>query len=190
MNSFCLVSGCFCHTFGSSSGGCSQKNIHTLIHKIVDHGINSCNSYNNGIAIGDSAIGNNGIAVGNNSTANKIGSASIGYKSKVDGEYANLFGSNCFNYNPNTTVIGSVILDTNTGDVLKRTQLYLIPEGSELANECYPNAVSGRNACLGFAVFDSDNNIIQKGTRKLSDLFIDNTQSSDPFKPSTIPSNN
>lgn len=143
----------------------------------------------NGIAIGRSTYADNGIAVGNNGAANKAGSVSIGYNSKVDGKYANLFGSNCFNYNPSTTVIGSVVLGDRS-DVLKRTQLYLIPEGSELANQCYPNAVNGHNACLGFAVFDSDNNIIQKGTRKLSDLLIDNTQSSDPFKPSTIPSNN
>lgn len=171
-----------------SAGDCVSVGVNaTSADSAIAIGKNTLASF--GIAIGNNATGNNGIAVGVNSAADKTGSVSIGYNSKVDGKCANLFGSNCFNYNPSTTVIGSVVLGDRS-DVLKRTQLYLIPEGSELANQCYPNAVNGHNACLGFAVFDSDNNIIQKGTRKLSDLFIDNTQSSDPFKPSTIPSNN
>ncbi|MBQ7023267.1 MAG: hypothetical protein IJN29_06780 [Akkermansia sp.] len=91
------------------------------------------------------------IAVGASAQATMPYSMALGYKAIVADKGA--------------TVIGAW-----DGSYIKQTLLYLIGSGSPLATTYEDGA-----ACLGYVVKDTDGNILECGTRKLSELLTNNT---------------
>jgi hypothetical protein len=120
------------------------------------------------LAIGHSAWTANWVApLAIGATANCDGDCgvSLGFNATSKGAYAAAIGSRTKNKDKFTTVIGCF---NNTDNLL--TQLYLMCAGSPLAN-----TYEGGEACLGYVVKDLSGNISACGTRKLSELFTNNT---------------
>jgi hypothetical protein len=119
------------------------------------------------------AIGNNAwtgnwvgpLAIGAAANCSGDCGISLGYSTTSQGAYAAAIGSRANNKDQYTTVIGSF---NNTDKLL--TQLYLMCANSPLATTYEEGA-----ACLGYVVKDSGGNIIECGTRKLSELLTNNT---------------
>lgn len=113
----------------------------------------NCANMSDPLAIGYSAHcgGHAGVAIGSNASATMDYSVAIGSRTK--------------NKDISTAVIGAYYNADST-----ITQLYLISAGSPLATKYESGA-----ACLGYVVKEASGNIIECGTRKLSELLTSNT---------------
>lgn len=105
------------------------------------------------------------LAIGAIASCNGDGGISIGSGTQSSGSFATAIGSQTKNKDKFTAVIGALNSDNNT-----MTQLYLIAAGSPLATK-----YESGSACLGYVVKDTSGNIIECGTRKLSELLTSNT---------------
>lgn len=137
------------------------------------------------LAIGDGASTGNTtapMAVGMGTKASGECAVSVGCQIDTVGDYAAAFGSRTRNKDKFTTVIGCYNKDDDTF-----TQVYVMAAGSPLANT-YENGA----AALGYVVKNrTTNTIIERGTRKLSELLTNNTDftpaSLDPDAPEPTP---
>lgn len=105
------------------------------------------------IAVGKSAIasGGNSVVLGSYSSATKINTSVLGQQLSLKDESCVLIGA----WNTDSTTV---------------VMLYLIGAASPLATT-YENGA----ACLGYVVKDKNGNILECGTRKLSELLTNNT---------------
>lgn len=106
-----------------------------------------------GVALGfyAGATGNYTTAIGASTLANRTGATAIGYLA-------------------NANDIGVVVFASNSEDFNTRTKLYFSGANTPLANEYYNG-----EAMMGYTVTDKDGNKLACGTRRLSELFPDNT---------------
>jgi hypothetical protein len=140
--------GSYSVTIGSEAT--SHKNYSVTV------GSNAENHSTYGIAIGSSSVTNE----------NKTDSIVIGHSAKSLGSYSTAIG-------PNATLNddGTVLLQTYDAQTKQYTLLYLIGAGTPLATTYYEDG----SACLGYVVKQGNGTILECGTRRLSDLLIDNT---------------
>ena len=116
-------------------------------------------------AVGEEAsAGNSATAVGAEASAGNSATA-VGYKAQATVPYSMALG-----YKAKVADTGATVIGAWDGSYSKQTLLYLIGSGSPLATTYEDGA-----ACLGYVVKDTNGNIIECGTRKLSELLTNNT---------------
>lgn len=98
--------------------------------------------------------------------AQKDSSVAIGVNTKSYAKNAVALGNDLTVSDPDVTVLGG----RPSGYDKNTTKIYIMPEGSALAN----TYEDGR-ASIGYIVTDKDNTIIESGTRKLSELLTNNS---------------
>ena len=91
------------------------------------------------------------VAIGRQSTSSSIYSTAIGYDAKAADE-------------------GTVVFSSHTNGLTHKTQLYFAGANTQLANEYYNG-----EAFMGYVVTDKSGNKLACGTRRLSELFPDNS---------------
>lgn len=105
------------------------------------------------------------------------GATAIGLSTYAKGDGAIAIGNYVVNSNPHSIVLGGGAQGTKRDEMLT-TRLFLMPAGSPLANK-----YEGGAACMGYTVQqgpvrdfeDVSTSIIECGTRKLSEIFTNNT---------------
>ena len=119
------------------------------------------------VTIGVQAAGGAGVAIGR-SAANNLGGTAIGY-----GATAATCGT-AIGYGAKSANTGAVVfLSRNSyqdNDTLTKTQLYFLGANTTLAQEYYNG-----EAFMGYTVTDKNNTVLACGTRRLSEIFTDNT---------------
>lgn len=141
---------------------------------------------NESIAIGadSSAIGCYSTALGAYTYAGDEGSTTIGHYASADSKYSNAIGtstnanedySTALGYGAYADDVGVTVISAWNDDGNAKTQLYLIGAGSTLSTT-YCDGEAG----LGFVSKDSSNNIIKRGTIKLSAIMTENTNTFNP----------
>lgn len=110
-------------------------------------------------------------------TASGQGATAIGLCTDARGDGAIAIGNYIVNSNPYSIVLGGGAQGSKREEILT-TRLFLMPAGSPLANK-----YEGGAACMGYTVqrgpvtdyIDGSEYIIECGTRKLSEIFTNNT---------------
>lgn len=98
--------------------------------------------------------------------ASEESSVALGINTKSYARNAVALGNDLTVYDQDVTVLGG----RPSGYDKNTTRIYIMPEGSALAN----TYEDGR-ASIGYIVIDKDNTIIESGTRKLSELLTNNS---------------
>lgn len=162
---------------GASSGRSDSKNSLSI-------GVHARAAGNGAIAIGCGGDSNEGWMSGSVNgyhyawaTAYGQGATAIGLGTDARGDGAIAIGNYIVNSNPYSIVLGGGAQGQNRDEMLT-TRLFLMPAGSPLANKYEDGA-----ACMGYTVqrgpvtdyLDGSDYIIECGTRKLSEIFTNNT---------------
>lgn len=135
--------------------------------------------YSHWVKLGRSSFaGSYAVAIGDGATTD-TGSIAIGKGVSSKGGDAVCLGAYTQTKGRNSAAIGKGIKVTESGVAVvgawtaeddKLVQLYIIAPGSPLANT-YENGA----ACLGYVAKDKNGNVLECGTRKLSELLTNNT---------------
>lgn len=162
---------------GASAGHAESKNSLSI-------GVQAAAAGNGAIAIGgggdaDEGWMNDSINGYNYAwtTANGQGATAIGLSARARGDGAIAIGNYVSNCNSHSIVLGGGAQGRDRDEMLT-TRLFLMPAGSPLANKYEDGA-----ACMGYTVqrgpvwdvYDGSESIIECGTRKLSEIFTNNT---------------
>ena len=129
---------------------------------------------------GAAASGSSATALGSGATANADGATAVGRNARANAKNATALGcftlassaaSTAVGYSTQVNDIGVTAIGNFEGtNAQYQTLLYLIGANSPLAT-----TYEGGAACLGYVVKDTNGNIIECGTRKLSELLTNNT---------------
>ena len=156
--------------------GVASRTSHNIL---IGNGINTGTNSGSAIALGHSAHASyGGMALGHQAHASNTKSIAIngtatGYRSvailgTVTESHAVAIGDNAKAADKGVIVFNSST--TNGSSTDRNTQLYFSGVNTPLANEYYNG-----EAFMGYTVTDANNNVLACGTRRLSELFTDNT---------------
>lgn len=159
--------GMFCQVIGDRSTATANRGL--VIGSDGIAGLSSI-AIGNGLD-GTKATGNNCIAIGSRAEASGKYSIAIGTDAEVTADRSTAIGMSSTAKDPGVTVIAAWgNLDAWAETYYKQTCLYLMSEGSTLAN-----TYEDGKACLGYVTKNGSGNVLAAGTRKLSELLTNNT---------------
>lgn len=127
------------------------------------------------VALGVNASAtNNCTAVGNTARAEYYGSVAIGSGSLANKFFGVALGATAQVKDDGTICLGTASSNNNQTGII--TRLYIVGAGTPLANQYYGDE-NGQNgaAFMGYVTRDWNGNVFACGTKKLSDLFNENT---------------
>lgn len=140
----------------------------TFAEKTVTIGVGAETLYREAIAIGHNAksVSFYSIGLGGSTIASGNGAFALGFGAQSDSTYSTAIGTYAKAKNDGVVVFASF----DNASMTTKTQLYFSGANTPLANEYYNG-----EAMMGYTVTDSAGTVLACGTRRLSELFPDNS---------------